>query len=228
MTRLVSAVLVVLFVLPIGCGGPRLTPPPAAPAAEGYIVGAPDDLRIHILPEPEIVRDVRVRPDGMISIDLIGDVQAAGRSPQQIADEIQTAIRRFKRDASVSVSLVQSPSQFITIYGEVATPSTIPLMRATRISEAIGQVGGAAPFAALNKVRVVRTTGSRTEVLTVRLKDIQRGDLSTNLVMREGDLVVVPPTMLARAGYVLQQLLFPFQPLFAPASIGLGVYNVTR
>jgi polysaccharide export outer membrane protein len=197
------------------------------PAPAEYVVGAPDQLQIHVLPEPEIMRDVIVRPDGMISIDLIGDVRAAGRTPQEIAQEIQTSIRRYKRDASVNVAVVQSPSQFITIFGEVGAPSTLPLDRSTRISEAIGQVGGPGPFASLNNIRIVRTTGSRTEVLRVRLKDIQRGDLRTNLVLQEGDLIVVPPTALARIGYVLQQVLFPFQPLFAPASLGLGLYNIT-
>jgi polysaccharide export outer membrane protein len=193
-------------------------PPPPAPEVVGYIVGAPDVLQVHILPDPEIQREVRVRPDGMISVDLVGDVQAAGRRPEEIAEAIQKAIGRFKRDAAVSVTVVSSPSQFVTVYGEVASPGTFALETETRISEAIGQVGGARPFASLNNVRVIRSQGASTEVIEVNLGDIQRGDLSTNYVVVEGDLIVVPPTMLARVGYAVQMVLFPFQPLISGAA----------
>ena len=83
-------------------------PPPQAPPIESYVVGASDQLTVNILPDPEIIRQVRVRPDGMISIDLIGDVQAAGRTPFEIAQAIELEIGRFKRDASVNVSVVVS------------------------------------------------------------------------------------------------------------------------
>jgi len=205
----------------LACAGGDTRPPPVAPPIEGYVVGAPDDLRINILPDPEIEREVRVRPDGKISIDLIGDVQAAGLTPTQIAASIQEKISRFKRDASVSVTVVDSPSQYVTIYGEVTTPGTFSLNAETRVSEAIGQVGGTRPFASLNKVRVIRTDGKETKVLRVRLKDIINGDLATNYVVEEGDLIVVPPTGIARVGYVIQMILFPLQPLITSAgSVG--------
>jgi len=207
----------VLPLIPLVACSPRPSPPPPAPAVEGYVVGAPDVLEIHILPEPEIEREVRVRPDGMISVDLVGDVQAAGRTPTEIAQAIQADISRFKRDASVSVTVVDSPSQFVTVYGEVRRPGTFALETETRVSEAIGLVGGAMPFASLNKVRVVRTSGRDTEVIAIHLKDIERGDLSTNIVVEEGDLIVVPPTVLAKIGYAFQMLLFPLQPLLSGA-----------
>lgn len=205
----------------LACAGGNMVPPPQAPPIEGYVVGAPDNLRILILPDPEIERDVRVRPDGMISIDLVGDVQAGGLTPTQIAESIREKITRFKRDAAVSVTVIDSPSQFVTVYGEVTTPGTFSLTAETRVSEAIGQVGGTRPFASLNKIRVVRTDGANTQVLRVRLRDIEKGDLSTNFVVEEGDLIVVPPTGLARVGYAVQMLLFPFQPVISgAASVG--------
>jgi polysaccharide export outer membrane protein len=205
----------------IGCFSPSLVPPPIAPPIQGYVVGAPDTLFITILPEPEISREVRVRPDGMISIDLIGDVQAAGRTPVEIAQVIQQEIGRYKRDAAVNVAVVNSPSQFVTIYGEVARPGTFELATETRVTEAIGRVGGTLPFASLNNIRVIRTNGIDTEVMAIHLKDIKQGDLSTNFVIQEGDLVVVPPTWLARVGYVVQMLFFPFQPVVATLG-GIG------
>jgi polysaccharide export outer membrane protein len=202
----------------LACARPTPAPPPIAPPIEGYIVGAPDNLRILILPEPEIQREVRVRPDGMISIDLIGDVQAGGKTPTQIAEAIREKITRYKRDAAVSVTVIDSPSQFVTIFGEVVSPGTFSLTAETRVSEAIGRVGGTRAFASLNRIRVIRTDGTNTRVIRVRLKDIEQGDLATNLVVREGDLIVVPPTVLARVGYAMQMLLFPLQPLIAGAT----------
>jgi polysaccharide biosynthesis/export protein len=209
----------------VACSTPRPAGPPVAPPIEGYVVGAPDMLQVHILPDPEILRDVRVRPDGKISIDLIGDVQAGGRTPFEIAQTIQQEIGRFKRDASVNVSVVNSTSRFVTILGEVGGPGTFALESETRVSEAIGRVGGPRPFASLNGVRIIRPRVGGAQILAVHLGDIQKGDLSTNHVIQEGDLIMVPPTVLARIGYAMQMLLFPFQPLIGAASSVGNVYS---
>jgi len=134
--RTLIALLALVVLGSVGCM-PNPMPPPTAPPIERYIVGAPDLLQISILPAPEILRDVRVRPDGKISIDLIGDVQAAGHTPQEIAAKIQQEIGRYKRDAAVNVTVVDSPSQFVTVFGEVARPGIFPLDSETRVSEAI-------------------------------------------------------------------------------------------
>ena len=212
-----------LLLTPVACTTPA--PPPSAPSVSSYVVGAPDVLLIHILPDPVIEREVRVRPDGMISVDLVGDVQAAGRTPLEIANQIQSEIGRFKRDAAVSVTVVSSPSQFVTIFGEVVRPGIFPLETETRISEAIGRVGGPTRFAAMNRVRLIRTTGDKTTIIDVNLGDIQKGDLSTNYVVREGDMVVLPPSVLARIGYAMQMLLFPLQPLIAGASTAGAIFG---
>jgi polysaccharide export outer membrane protein len=206
------------------CTTPPPAGPPTPPPIEGYVVGAPDELQVQILPAPEILRNVKVRPDGKISIDLVGDVQAAGRTPFEIAQTIQSEISRYKRDASVNVAVVTSSSRFVTIYGEVGAPSTFPLEAQTRVSEAIGRVGGPRPFAKLNGVRIIRPRVGGAQILEVNLGDIQQGDLSTNFVIQEGDLIVVPPTMLARIGYAVQMVLFPFQPLISGASSFGGAY----
>lgn len=209
----VAGTTALLTLLALGCANPQ--PPPAAPRIEGYVVGAPDELAIHILPDPEIEREVRVRPDGMISVDLVGDVQAAGRTPREIALDIQQQISRFKRDAVVNVTVISSPSQFVTVFGEVALPGIFPLETETRVSEAIGRVGGTRPFANMDGIRLIRSRGGKTDILAIDLAAITYGDLRTNYVLQEGDLIVVPPTILARIGYAMQALLFPFQPLIS-------------
>lgn len=225
--KIVVSFIAVGLIFNIGCAV-QPAGPPTAPPIVGYVVGAPDELQIYILPEPEIVRQVRVRPDGMISVDLVGDVQAAGRTPFEIAQTIQDEIGRFKRDASVSVSVVASSSQFVTIYGEVGSPGTLALDTETRVTEAIGRVGGTRPFASLSGVRIIRPTSGSTEIIDVRLDDIQDGDLSTNYVIEEGDLIVVPPTAMAKVGYFVQMLLFPFQPLLSGAQSAAGVTTLVK
>jgi len=190
-----------------------------------YIVGAPDELSILVLPDPVIERTVTVRPDGMISVDLIGDVQAGGKTPMEIAAAIQESISRFKRDAVVNVTVVSSPSQFVTIYGEVARPGVFPLDSETRVSEAIGRVGGTRPFANLDGIRLIRAAGNGTQVINVDLAAISEGDLSTNFVVQQGDLIVVPPTILAKIGYAMQMVLFPIQPFLSGAAQAGAIYS---
>jgi polysaccharide export outer membrane protein len=212
---LVGVALVAAF----GCST-TLAPSPRAETQPTYIVGAPDTLSVTIMPEPAEVFSVLVRPDGKISIPLVGDMPAGGRTIEEIASDIEQRMSRFKRGAQVSVALVAAASTDITVLGEVGSPSSFPLVKATRIVEAIGQVGGIRPFASAGKIRVVRSGDNReTVVHLVDLKAIRSGDLSTNLLLMPGDVVYVPPTILARVGYVVQQLLFPFQPVLGVAQI---------
>jgi polysaccharide export outer membrane protein len=199
------------------------TPPPARDTQSAYIVGAPDQLHVTILPDPAIERDVTVRPDGMISIDLIGDVPAAGRAVSEIASDIETRIGRFKRGAAVTVSLLAAQSTAITVLGEVREPQTFALLKQKRVAEAIGQVGGPVFTASTSSVRVVRSGGGETVVYRVDLDAIQAGDLRTNITLAEGDLIYVPPTWWARVGYVIQAILFPFNPLLGLGTTVAGV-----
>lgn len=192
-----------------GAGGP-----PPGPASGSYRVGPPDQLKITVLPEPVIEREATVRPDGMISVDLIGDVAAAGRTPEEIAHDIETRIGRFKRDARVTVALAAALSEQVTVLGEVGRPATFPLSRQTRVVEALGTVGGITVFAATSRIRLIRPNEGKTQVFSVDLDSIQSGDLSTNYLLQGGDLLYVPPGVMASIGYTLEAVLFPFQQLF--------------
>ena len=203
----------------------QLAPPPVRPTESTYLVGPPDQLLVTILPDPEIERNAVVRPDGRISIDLIGDVQASGRTVEQIAAEIQKRVARFKRDAHVTVSVVSSESLAVTVLGEVRNPGTFPLTSETRVSQAVGLRGGTTMFGSKNKVRLIRTNGESTQMFIIDLAKIENGDLSSNMVMRGGDMLVVPPNILAKIGYSMQMLLFPFQPVLGTAG---NVWSVSR
>ena len=218
----IGTVLPLLF---LGACIARPVPPPVSPPPATYRIGAPDVLSVSILPDPGIEREVVVRPDGRISIDLIGDVMASGRTPEQLAKIVLEEISRYKRDAVVTVSLLQSRSSTITIFGQVASPGSRVLDRETRLAEAIGSAGGTNLFASKGRVRVIRSNPRETKILQVNLRHIEYGDQSTNYLLQDGDIIVVPPNAFARVGFVLQTLLFPFQQIF---SAGLGAATVSR
>jgi polysaccharide export outer membrane protein len=190
--------------------------PPAEPFA-AYRVGAPDQLLVSILPDPPIQAAVVVRPDGMITVELVGDVPAAGRTPEEIARDLEARIARFKRGAKATVSVVAANSTAVTVLGEVRRPSRFPMLQEMRVVGAIGQASGVTTFASQGRIRVLRFREGITTVHRVDLGAIQRGDLSTNIMLARGDVVYVPPTMWARVGYAVQAVLFPFQPV-----LGIG------
>jgi len=201
----------------VGCAGLEPQAPPMALELATYTVGPPDRLVIRVLPDPQIEREVTVRPDGRISFDLIGDVDAAGRTPAEIATEIEERIASYKRDPRVTVDVAASLTDSITMFGEVRAPGAFPLERDTRLAEAIGLRGGPTTFARKSQVRVIRVVDSKTEVFIADIGAIQRGNLTTNIFLQKGDIVVVPANMLARIGYAIQMIVFPFTPILTPA-----------
>ncbi|HEU4428310.1 MAG TPA: polysaccharide biosynthesis/export family protein [Myxococcota bacterium] len=214
-----SLSLALVALLGVGCASSSQKAaygPPPSPETLPYQVGPPDQLSITILPDPVIERQATVRPDGMISIDLVGDVPAAGRTTTDIANDIQQRIARFKRDASVTVSLSSSLSTEVTVLGEIRA-STFPLQRETRLIEAIGIVGGTRQMSKLDDVRIIRVDDGAVKVLKADIAAIQRGDLATNYTLRGGDIIYVPPTTGAKIGYWVQEVFFPFQQV-----LGMG------
>lgn len=204
----------------LGCAA---TPTPAPPTRyKPYRVGAPDLLNITILPDPPIIEQVVVRPDGMITVQLVGDVLAGGRTPVEIAAEIEERIAKFKRGAKVTIALAAAQSSAITVLGEVRSPGTFALSKDTRIAEALGNMGGPTNFAKLRKVRVVRPSAGQPVVLMVDMKAISKGDMSTNIQVAGGDIIYVPPTLWARFGYAVNALLFPFQPFIGIFKSAIG------
>ena len=198
-------------------------PPPYTAAKEVYRVGPPDTLEVNVLPEPVIRRSITVRPDGMISVDLIGEVVAAGKTVEEIAADIEGRIGRFKRDASVTVSLNAARSPTVTIVGRGGAHTTFSLTKSTRVVEALTRGSGPNEYAAISRIHIVRATGSSVERIPVNLKAIMGGDLSTNVYLRSGDIVVIPRTRWAEVGYAARALFFPFQQIF-----GFGTRVVTR
>ena len=211
-----AALLLSLALFGTACATKVLPAPPMH--FEPYQAGAPDALQVTILPEPVIQEQVKVRPDGMITIQLVGDVPASGRTLNEIAKDIQGRIAKFKRGASVTVALQTSESSAVTVLGEVRTPGAFALTKHTRVTEAIGKRGGLTPFANHDEIQVVSTRSGEPVVYSVDIGAIRNGDMSSNIQIYGGDIVYVPPTILAKAGYAVNALLFPFQPFLGIAN----------
>jgi polysaccharide export outer membrane protein len=210
----VAAVLGLAIALGCATGSP---PPPesATPTAELYRVGASDELEIRVLPEPAIEREVKVRPDGRFSFDLIGDVDAGGRTTAEIEADIEERMGEFRQVPSVTVSLKAPLSNAISVLGEVKSPASFALERDNiRVSEAIARSQGPTVLAATSRVRVVRREGDQTMLYIVNLDAIQGGDRKTDMRLRQADLVYVPAAVPVVAGYNLRRALYPLEILF--------------
>ena len=217
----VRAAALTLALLGAACASTTPMPEPTAKFG-AYHVGAPDQLVVTILPDPIVQETVVVRPDGKITIQLIGEVDAADRTPDQIAAEIEERIGRYKRGARATVAVARAESLAVTVLGEVRAPGRFPLVKLTRVTEALGHVGGPTNFAKVSGIRVLRPKPGGTEVHDVNFAAIRGGDLTTNLALEGGDIVWVPPTLLARIGYVVQQIMFPFTPIIGVAQSAAG------
>ncbi|HTO71962.1 MAG TPA: polysaccharide biosynthesis/export family protein [Myxococcota bacterium] len=192
---------------------------PGAPSFDAeYHIAPPDTLTIIVRPEPEIRRDVVVRPDGRVSLDLIGDVDVRGRTISDVRAEIARRLKEFIVQPDVTVTLTKSESRTFYIFGEVMRPGAYPLIGDVTALYALGMAGGSTKFADENSARLVRPSPEAKLVYPVYYKSIVReGEGETNYMLQPGDVIYVPPTITGTIGYAIQTIFFPIQ-----AFMGLG------
>jgi polysaccharide export outer membrane protein len=162
-----------------------------------YRIGVDDRVQVSVWRNPELSVTVPVRPDGMISMPLIGDVQVGGSTPTEVADKIKHRLSAFIRDPNVAVILVDLRStEFLTrvrVTGAVRGARSINFRQGMTVLDAVLEAGGVNDFAAPNRTKVYRKQKDKTEVVDVALGDIlTKGKLETNVVLRPGDVVTVP------------------------------------
>jgi polysaccharide export outer membrane protein len=170
-------------------------PPTAATAEHRYLIGPLDTVNIIVWRNPELSLAVPVRPDGRISTPLVEDIQAAGRSPSDLARDVERALGKYTRDpvVTVIVSGFQGiASEQIRIIGEATRPAAIPFRQNMTLLDVMIQVGGLTDFADGNRAVLVRgKEGGKP--FSVRLKDlVKRGDISANIEMLPGDVIIIP------------------------------------
>lgn len=162
-------------------------------ADPNYIIGAQDLLDVSVWKEAELTRTVPVRPDGKISLPLLNDVQAAGLTPQQLAAEITTNLKKFVTNPQVTVIVSQINSQRVYILGEAVRPGAYPLLPGMTVLQALSSAGGFTMFANMKKIYVLRQEGGKQEKFPFNYKDVIDGKRpEQNIVLKAGDQIVVP------------------------------------
>ena len=196
------ALLAVLLVL-AGCGNSRTAgvttlpdDPPRIPTAQ-YVIGPGDQLSVFVYQSPQLsLPSIPVRPDGRISMPLVSDIVAAGRTPSQLGNELAKELTKYVRDPIVTVMVtgfVGPLDRQVRVIGEATDPTAIPYRAQLTVLDVMIQTRGLTRFAAGNRAIIVRRKGQQQETIPVRLSDLIRdGDISQNVEMQPGDTLIIP------------------------------------
>ena len=165
--------------------------------AKDYKIGVDDMVKVDVWKNPDLSVEVPVRPDGMISVPLIGDVAAGGRLPSEVAELIKEKLSVYIRKPEVTVILSQLNShEFISrvrVTGAVNEPSSMAYRQGMTVLDAVLEAGGVNKFANSNKTKLYRKQGDKSILMPVKLKNIlKKGDLGTNYDLLPGDVITVP------------------------------------
>jgi len=198
LTKILLPICVGFFLLMMsGCSPPDVIVPAGHPE-EGFLLGPEDRLEIVVWRNEDLSRSVIIRPDGKISLPLIGDVPAAGLTADQLAEDITERYKEFKENPAVSVNVLEVNSYYIFVVGEVNNPGKLQLKSYTTILQAISLAGGFTTFAAENDMRVLRNVmdgdGQMKEIrIPIRYSDLISEDGAVyNITLRSGDTILVP------------------------------------
>jgi len=183
--------------LMVGCASTNerveVCPEPESQSPE-YVIGAGDQLQIFVWRNPELSTTVPVRPDGEISVPLVEDMTAVGKTPTQLARDIEVVLAEYLRVPKVNIIVAtQGSSNQIQVVGQVNAPQSLPYREDIRVLDVVIGVGGLAEFAAGNRSKIVRQVDGRTVECRVKLDDLTKdGDMTQNLFMYPGDVLIVP------------------------------------
>ena len=192
-----GSLLMVVFLAP-ALFSPAQDKTPATPAVtavavpDRYVIGATDVITVSVLKEPTLSNTMPVRPDGMISMPLLGDVKAAGTTPMQLADDITTKLKKYIQDPNVTIVVTQTNSKKVYLIGEIAKTGPIEMTPGMTLLQAIATAGGLTQYANAKKIYILRTEGGKQQKIPVQYKQALRGDGSLNLPLNPGDTIVVP------------------------------------
>jgi polysaccharide biosynthesis/export protein len=185
-----------------GCAsGPTLPPAPVTAGnadSYTYIIGAGDALNIIVWRNPELSMSVPVRPDGKVAAPLVEEIVAQGKTTTQLARDVEAQLAKYVRDPVVTVlvtGFVGPYSEQIRVVGEAAKPQFLNYKKNMTLLDVMIAVGGLTDFAAGNSATILRTSDGGKQY-SVRLKDlIKRGDVSANVEMKPGDILVIPQSL---------------------------------
>jgi polysaccharide biosynthesis/export protein len=163
-----------------------------APVTDEYRLGPGDKLRIEVYKDTQLSQSVQVRPDGKITLPLVGDIEATNRTPIELRDEIAKSLKEYITNPTVTVIVVEALASKVYVMGEVTHPGTMELHGPTTILQALAMAGGFKEFANTKDVKVLRPkAGNAVETIRFNYKDVINGDAKP-FYLRSGDTVVVP------------------------------------
>jgi polysaccharide export outer membrane protein len=180
---------------PVAAAAPAAATPPAAtgsPLTDNYVIGTTDVIAVTVLKEPTLSGTLLVRPDGMISMSLLGDVKAAGLTPLQLAAKIAELLKKYIQDPNVTVVLNAMNSKKVYMIGMIGKVGPIEMTPNMTLLEAIATAGGVTEDANTKKIYILRVEEGKQQKIPVQYKQALRGDLSLNLTLKPGDTIVVP------------------------------------
>jgi polysaccharide export outer membrane protein len=179
----------------VGPAAAAQAPAQPMPAEEvlSYSVAPGDVLRIAVWKEPELSGDVFVRLDGMITVPLVGDIRASGKTTGQIAAEVREGLRPFLETPQVTVTVTQAVSARFYVIGEVTTSGAFPLTGRITVLQALALAGGFREFAKRERIVVIREARGERKAIPFNFRDLEAGiNLEQNIVVEAGDTVIVP------------------------------------
>ena len=195
----------VLSPLIISCASaPSPAPAPTPTTAEGkspdsnYIIGPGDSLEVFVWRNPDLTVTVPVRPDGKISTPLVEDMVAVGKTPPQLARDMEKVLSEYVREPKVNIIVTTAVSELnhVQVVGQVQKPSALPYREGMRVLDAVLAVGGLTQFASGNRARIVRTENGKQTIIHVKVADlVNSGDVKQNVALKPGDVLVVPQSM---------------------------------
>lgn len=203
LTSLRNLLLVVSATLLSACGGAPVTQPAGAPAtapaanAAEYRIGSGDQLNVFVFNQPDLSVTVPVRPDGLISTPLIENMQAAGKTPSELARDMEKTLAEYIRSPTVNIivtNFVGTYGDQIRVVGQAANPQALAYRSGMTVLDVMIAVGGLGEFAAGNRARLVRKgPNGETQEMRVRLDDLLNdGDIKANMVVQPGDVIIIP------------------------------------
>lgn len=175
------------------------TGPAQVPAVSpNYVIGPGDSLQIFVWRNPELTTTVPVRPDGKITTPLVQDMVAVGKTPSQLARDIETVLAEFIRTPQVNVIVSNPLSAFsqVKVIGQVTNPQSLPFREGMRVLDVVLAAGGLGQFAAGNRAKIIRKEDGKQTEIKVKLDDlINKGDMQHNVELKPGDVLVVPESL---------------------------------
>ncbi len=169
--------------------------PPESKVSNDYRIGPGDTLQVFVWRNPELTSTVPVRPDGKISTPLVEDMVAVGKTPSQLARDIEKVLGEYVRSPQINVIVTQPASAFsqVKVIGQVAHPQSIAYRDGLTVLDAVLAVGGLGPFAAGNRAKIVRTENGKPKEIKVKLSAlVNNGDMQQNFALKPGDVIVIP------------------------------------